>query len=202
MPEDTQIDRVLQFVEEQGVVSRAKVVEAGLRPEYLSRLEASEELIRIIPGIYMHPDHIYGPSLEFAAVTLRAPHAVIFGVSALQFHEVAGLFEHHIEIAIERGKWQPKFGWFSVDVYHLSSKSFSSGIEVHTVENHIDIQVYSVAKTIADLFKFRNSLGLDVAIQALQEGWRDKRFTKDEIIEFAKINRVHNVMRPFLEMLY
>lgn len=102
---------------------------------------------------------------------------------------------------INRGNWTPQLKWPAIEVFLISPKAFSLGIERHTIENSTEIQVYSVTRTVADLFKFRNHFGLDVAIEALREGWRDQRFTMKELYEFAKICRVQSVMRPYMEML-
>lgn len=197
----TQKQRVLELAKDRGIIRRADLREADLPEEYLSRLESEGELTALAPGIYMAPDHDVSESLDLAVVTKKVPHAVVFGISALQFHDLTTQIAHSVQIAIERGKWEPKLDWPPIEVFHISGDAFSAGVENHIVEKDVKLQVYSVPKTIADLFKFRNTFGLDVAIEALKEGWREKRFTMDEIYEHAKICRVQRVMRPYLEML-
>jgi predicted transcriptional regulator of viral defense system len=194
-------DQVLQLARERGIVSRADVRDAGLPEEYLARMESEGALTRLTPGVYMVPEHDTGESLELAVVAKRVPHAVIFGISALQFHGLTTQVARAVQIAIERGKWEPKLDWPTIEVFHISGDAFSAGVEPHIVESSVEIRVYSVAKTIADLFKFRNTFGLDVAIEALKEGWRDRAFTMDELHEYARVCRVARVMRPYLEML-
>ena len=196
-----QKQRVLELVKERGLLSRADLREADLPEEYLSRLAREGELTSLAPGIYMAPEYEASESLDLAVVAKKIPHAVVFGISALQFHDLTTQVAHSVQIAIERGKWEPKLDWPPIEVFHISSDAFTTGIETHIVEDVVEIQIYSVAKTIADLFKFRNTFGLDVAIEALKEGWRERRFTMDELYEYAKLCRVHRVMRPYLEML-
>jgi predicted transcriptional regulator of viral defense system len=197
----TQKQRVLELAKERGVLSRADLREAELPEEYLSRLENEGELTALAPGIYMAPEHDASESLELAVVTKKVPHAVVFGISALQFHDLTTQIAHSVQIAIERGKWEPKLDWPPIEVFHISGDAFSAGVETHTIEKDVEIQIYSVAKTVADLYKFRNTFGLDVAVEALKVGWRYQGFTMDEVYEYAKICRVQRVMRPYLEML-
>ena len=103
-------------------------------------------------------------ALELAVVSKKVPHAVVFGISALQFHGLTTQIAYSVQIAIERGKWEPKLDWPPIEVFHISGDAIWAGVETHTVEKDVEVQVYSVAKTIADLFKFRNTFGLDVVI--------------------------------------
>ncbi len=192
---------LLDLAKDRGIISRADLREADLPEAYLARLESEGELTALAPGVYMAPDHDASELLDLAVVAKKVPHAVVFGISALQFHDLTTQIAHSVQIAIERGKWEPKLDWPPIKVFHISGDAFSAGIETHTVEKDVKAQVYSVAKTIADIFKFRNTFGLDVAIEALKEGWRYQRFTMDEVYEYAKICRVQRVMRPYLEML-
>lgn len=197
----TQKESVLLLARKLGILNRQDVRDAALPEEYLSRLTAENALIALALGIYMSADHEPGAHLDLAIVCKRIPECVIFGISALQFHDITTQVAHSVQIAIKRGKWTPQLEWPAIEVFHISSKAFSLGIERHTIENNTEIQVYSVARTVADLFKFRNHFGLDVAIEALREGWRDQRFTMKELYECAKICRVQSVMRPYMEML-
>lgn len=197
----TQKQRVVQLASKLGIISRADVREADLPEESLSRLEEEDKLTALAPGVYMAHDHDASEFLELAVVAEKAPNAVLFGISALQFHALTTQVAHTVQIAIERGRWTPQLEWPTLETFHISGEAFSAGVEHHTIEKSVELKVYSVAKTVADLFKFRNTLGLDVAIEALREGWREQRFTMDELYAQAKICRVQTVMRPYLEML-
>jgi len=197
----TQKERVLELAKERGILSRADLREAGLPEEYLSRLEGEGELTILAPGIYMASDHEMTESFDLAVVAKKVPNAVVACISALQFHGLTTQVAHTVQVAIERGKWVAKLDWPQIEVFSISGDACCAGVETHLVEGVVQVQVYSVAKTIADLFKFRNTFGLDVAIEALKEGWRAERFTMDEVYAYAKICRVQKVMRPYLEML-
>lgn len=198
---DTQTTLVLKLARQKGVVSRSDLSEEGLPEEYLAKLAEAGHLSRLAPGVYMDAEAEVGEHLELVVVAKRIPRAIFFGMTALVFHDLTSQVSHAVELAIERDTRTPKLDWPTIDVFHLSGASFSTGIEEHTIEGDVPIRVYSVAKTVADLFKFRSRFGLDVAIEALKEGWGDRRFTLEELDECARACRVHNVMRPYLEML-
>lgn len=197
----TQTSQVLDFVRQQGIVSRGDLREAGLPEEYLAKLATTGRLSALAPGVYMDIEGDPGEHLELAVVAKRVPRAIFFGITALEFHGLTTQVAHAIEFAIERGTRPPKLEWPTLDVFNLSGASFSAGIEEHTIEGNVTIRVYSVAKTVADLFKFRSRFGLDVAIEALKEGWEEKRFEIGELETCAKACRVQNVMQPYMEML-
>ena len=119
-------------------------------------------------------------------------------LSALQFHNLTTQIPHRVWIAIENKNWKPEFDYPLLDVVRSSGRAFSFGVEQHEV-NRVPVKVYSPAKTVADCFKFRNKIGLDVAMEALRETWRSRKATMDELWEAAKVCRVANVMRPYLE---
>lgn len=198
---DAQTTLVLELARQRGVLSRADLHEEGFPEEYLAKLADAGYLSPLAPGVYMDPEADVSEHLELVVVAKRVPRAVFFGMTALVFHDFTSQVAHAVEFAVERDTRTPKLQWPTIDVFHLSGASFSTGIEEHTIQGDVCIQVYSVAKTVADLFKFRSRFGLDVALEALRRGWVDRRFTLDELDVCAKACRVHNVMRPYLEML-
>jgi predicted transcriptional regulator of viral defense system len=127
-----------------------------------------------------------------------APTAVVCLLSALQFHGVGTQAPPEVWIALERGRWHPRPDYPPLHVVHFSEPSFSAGVERHTVEGQ-EVQIYSIAKTVADCFKHRNKIGLDVALEALTDAWRQRRLSLAELNEFASINRVQGVMQPYVE---
>lgn len=197
----THMALVIDLARQRGVVSRRDLREQGLPEEYLAKLAATGRLSQLSPGVYMDVMAETGEHLELAVVAKRVPRAVFFGITALGLHELTSQVAHTVEFAVERDSWAPVLDWPTTDVFHLSGASFSTGIEEHTIEGGVPIRVYSVAKTVADLFKFRSRFGLDVALEALQEGWKARRFTRNELAVCANACRVQNVMRPYLEML-
>jgi hypothetical protein len=103
-------------------------------------------------------------------------------------------------IAVDRRTRAPTLSWPKLRVLRFSGQALTEGVEAHRIEGE-QVRVYGVPKTIADIFKYRNKVGLDVALEALREGWRARRFTMDEIHHYARVCRVERVMRPYLEAL-
>ena len=121
-------------------------------------------------------------------------------LSALTFHEATTEMPNHIHIAIPRGSWSNKINYPPVKFHHFSSEAWKSGIEKHEIEGH-QIKVYSLAKTIADCFKFRNKIGMDVVRDALKVAITEKGVNPKEIMKYAKICRVNNITKPILEAM-
>ena len=121
-------------------------------------------------------------------------------ISALQFHNLTTQIAPQVWIAIENKSWEPSFDYPPLEIVRLTGPAFSFGVEEHKIDR-ITVKVYSPAKTVADCFKFRNKIGLDVAMEALRETWRSRKATMDELWEAAKVCRVANVMRPYLEAI-
>ena len=131
-------------------------------------------------------------------VCRRVPKAVICLLSALQFHEIGTQLPHEVWIALPEATQTPAIDYPSLRIARLRGEAYSEGIET-IVEHGSTIRVYSLAKTITDCFKFRHKVGLDVALEALKEAWRQRKLNIDEVTRYAKINRVAQVMQPYLE---
>jgi predicted transcriptional regulator of viral defense system len=123
-----------------------------------------------------------------------------YNISALNFHDMTAQLPFEVWIAIDRKSRKPKTDNLSLRVVRFSDLSLNSGIEEHIIES-VKVRVYNPAKTIADCFKYRNKIGLDVALEALRDCWNNKQCTVDELWKYAVICRVSNVMRPYLESL-
>ncbi|MDR1281849.1 MAG: type IV toxin-antitoxin system AbiEi family antitoxin domain-containing protein [Opitutaceae bacterium] len=136
----------------------------------------------------------------FAEVARRVPKGTFCLLSALRFHNLTTQNPHDAWVALPPGAWRPRLDFISLRIVHLSGERLTSGVETHDIEG-VPVRVFSPAKTVADCFKFRNKIGLDVALEALRETWRERRATMDEITRFATTCRVANVMRPYLESL-
>jgi predicted transcriptional regulator of viral defense system len=130
----------------------------------------------------------------------RIPHGVICLLSALRYHGLTTQTPFEVWIALDRAARSPRLGEPKLRVVRFSGAAMKSGIEEKTIEG-VAVRIYGVAKTVADCFKYRNKIGTDVATEALRHAWREKRCTMDEFRRFAKVCRVSNVMRPYLEML-
>ncbi len=133
-------------------------------------------------------------------VCRRVPKAVICLLSALQFHEIGTQLPHEVWIALPEATQTPAIDYPSLRIARLRGEAYSEGIET-IVEHGSTIRVYSLAKTITDCFKFRHKVGLDVALEALKEAWRQRKLNIDEVTRYARINRVAQVMQPYLETI-
>lgn len=193
-------EKIIKLAEQEGIIRPRDVEKTGIPREYLMRLYRKGDLIRIGRGLYALPDTLTSESITLAEITKRAPNAVICLLSALQFHNLTTQAPHRVWVAIENKKWAPNFDYPPLELVRFSGHSFSYGIEKHKV-NRVPIKVYSPSKTIADCFKFRNKIGLDVALEALRETWRARKVTMDELWGAAKVCRMTNVMRPYLEAI-
>jgi len=125
---------------------------------------------------------------------------VVCLLSALQFHGLTTQMPADLWLAIGEKAWRPKLEYPPLRVVYFSGKALTEGVETHRIQN-VPVRVYSAAKTIADCFKYRNKVGLDVAMEALRDGWRQRKATADDLWQFAKVCRVANVMRPYLDSL-
>jgi predicted transcriptional regulator of viral defense system len=137
---------------------------------------------------------------DLVTVAARVPKAVIALVSALHFHGLTTEIPHEVSIALPRGTARPRLDWPPLRVVWLSGTMFMSGIEVHERDG-VRLRVYEAAKTVADCFRFRNRLGIDVAVEALRTGLEERRFTPADIMRAASTCRVDRIVRPYLEAL-
>ena len=190
--------KIMELARQMGLIRPRDVEAAGVHREYLLRLYRNGDLIRVGRGLYALPGAQTSESLSLAEVAKRVPNAVICLISALEFHHLTTQIAHSVWIAIENKKWEPRFEYPPIEIVRFSGPAFSFGFEEHEVDR-IKVKIYSPAKTVADCFKFRSKVGLDVALEALRETWRSRKATMDELWKAAKICRVANVMRPYLE---
>jgi len=190
--------RLLELARHQGIVTAREARQAGIHSQQLTRLVAEGLLERSARGQYHLVER---PVTEYHALVMASkalPRGVICLLSALDVHGIGTQLPGSVWIAVERGTHVPRIPELPLEVMRFSGAAFSLGIETHQVEGH-DLRVYSVAKTLADLFRCRNKVGLDVAVEALREAWQGRRFTMDNLDEAAHACRVERVMRPYVE---
>ena len=192
--------KILELARQMGIIRPRDVAQMGISREYLQRLFLSGKLVRVSRGLYALPDTLTSEFSTLAEVAKRTPNAVICLLTALRFHDLTTQAPHQVWIAIENKQRKPKFDYPPIELFRFSGLAFNFGVKIYTV-NSVEVKVYSPAKIVADCFKFRNKIGLDVAIEALRETWRSKKATMDELWEAAKVCRVSNVMRPYLESI-
>jgi predicted transcriptional regulator of viral defense system len=191
---------VLRLVRQRGLVHARDVAALGLPTVVLTRLVRGNKLVRAARGVYALPGEMGGANRSLAEVALRAPRGVVCLLSALRLHEIGTQAPFEVWLALPAGVAAPRLDSPAIRVVRLSGESLTLGIQRIAIEG-VKVPVYDAAKTITDCFKFRNKIGLDVALEALRDAWRDGRVKQDALWRYAKANRVANVMRPYLEAL-
>ena len=198
MAESTTTERILALAARQAVVRPRDVEALGIAREFLLRLYRRGLLLRPARGVYALTDSSPTEHNSLAVAAKLVPKGVICLLSALRFHGLTTQDPHEIWLAIDVKAHKPAITSPALRVVRFSGHALTGGIEVHLLEGS-RVQVYSAAKTVADCFKYRNKIGIDVAIEALRDCVRDRKATIDDIYRFAKVCRVANVMRPYLE---
>ncbi len=196
----TVTDRVIELVKKAGILRPRDLDSLGIPREYLMRLYRGGVVQRIGRGLYTLADVDVSEHYSLAEASKRIPHGVICLLSALRFHELTTQAPFEVWMAIDVKARKPEGEGFPLHIVRFSGDALHSGIEEHLLQG-VAVRVYDPAKTVADCFKYRNKIGLDVALEVLRECWGERRCTMDEIWRYAGICRVANVMRPYLESL-
>ena len=194
----SQSDRILDLARQRHVLRAADVRAHGWPPQLLQSLHQAGKLQRVARGLYSLADAEIHEHQALIEVCQRVPKAVLCLLSALQFHGIGTQMPHEVWIALPEATQTPALDYPRLRIARLRGAAYSEGIQTVT-EHGASIRVYSIAKTVTDCFKFRNKIGLDVALEALKDAWRDRKVTMAELNHFAKINRVERVMQPYLE---
>ena len=188
------------FKKKGGVLKTSEILKSGIHTSTLYSLVKKGKLERISRGVYCLADNPPLSNPDLMLIAKRIPKGVICLLSALSFHDITTHIPHEIHIALSSGSEEPRLKYPPIRTFRFSNKAFIEGIQIHRIDR-VMIKVYSPEKTLADCFKFRNTIGLDTAIEALKL-YRDRRDMKiDELMHFAKICRVTKIMRPYLEAL-
>jgi predicted transcriptional regulator of viral defense system len=180
--------------------SAAETTAMGIPTQALVEFCRRGEIERLCRGIYISSRAEFTENTSFQIVAERVPSGVICLLSALQFHGITTQLPNRVWVATKRGTWQPEIDYPPVQYVTLSEGMYSSGIEEHNLGG-VNIKIYSLVKTVVDCFKFRNKIGLDVAIEALKEGRNKKMFTADQLWQVAKSCRMDKIMQPYQETL-
>ena len=161
---------------------------------------AKGTLVRLARGLYALPDYQSGEFRALIEVAQRSPRAVFCLLTALQLHDLTTQSPHEVWIAIGNKDYPPRLTYPRLRTVRYAAASLAAGVETREVDG-TTIRVTGVAKTVADCFKFRSKVGLDVALEALREARRGKRATIDDLWRCARVDRMENVMRPYLEAM-
>jgi predicted transcriptional regulator of viral defense system len=190
--------KIQTLLRQAGTARSRELVAAGITRSQISRMVAANQLLRVARGLYAMPGYQSGEHGALVEVAKRAPDALFCLLTALRIHDLTTQSPFEVWIAIGNKSHPPRMEYPPLRTTRFSAAALTTGVETRRVDG-VKIQVTSVAKTVADCFKFRNKVGLDVALEALREARRAKKASADELWRYAKINRVTNVMRPYLE---
>lgn len=193
-------DLIPYFKTHGGIVRFSSILKAGFHPDELNTLVKEGKVEKIARGLYRLTHYAFGSHPDFVIASLQAPKGTICLLSALAFHEATNEIPHVVDIAIPAGARANKIKYPPVRFYRFALKAWGSGIEEHRIEGH-KIRIYGLAKTIADCFKFRNKIGINVARETLKIALSEKGIKPKEIMQYAKICRVDRIIKPILEAM-
>ena len=189
-----------KFLRHAGTARSRELVAVGVARSALSRMVATGKLARLSRGLYALPDYQGGEHEALVTVAKRAPGVVFCLLTALRIHDLTTQAPFEVWIAIGNKAHPPRLDYPPLRTMRFADVALAEGVETHKIDG-VPVRVTSVAKTVADCFKFRNKIGLDVALEALREARRTRRARADELWRYARLNRVTNIMRPYLEVV-
>lgn len=192
--------RLLALVRRLGVVRPRDLTAHGIPRAHLYRLAEKGLLERQGRGLYVVSDHPFTENHSLVLVAKRVPDAVMCLLTALRFHDLTTQLPWQVWIALPDTARRPQLDYPRLRVVRFSGAALTEGIETHLVEG-VTIRVYSPAKTVADCFKHRNKVGVDVAIEALKDFTRDHRGKAGDLAHFAQVCRVRRIMQPYLDAI-
>lgn len=191
---------IIELAKQLGTIRIKDLLERNIHPEFARRLLRKGLFTRSGKGLYVLADSEITDFHNFAILGKRFPNGVICLTSALRYYNIGTQLPRKVWLALKKGSAQPRLSYPPVSIVRLSGPSFSEGIDEHRIEG-VAVKIYNLAKSVADCFKFRNRIGLEAAIEAARESLHEKKATSDEIYYYAKICRVWNVMKPYLEAI-
>jgi predicted transcriptional regulator of viral defense system len=196
----TRAEQILALAHRHGLLRPRDLAAHGIPREHLVRLHRRGILDRPTRGIYVLADAEPSEQQSTVEACKRVPHGVVCLLSALRFHQLTTQAPHEVWLAIGDKAWLPKLVYPPLRIVRFSRPALRTGVEEHVLQG-VPIRVTEPARTVVDCFKYRNKIGLDVAIEALRDCWRQKKATMDELHRAARFRRMANVMRPYLESL-
>ncbi|MEO7207218.1 MAG: type IV toxin-antitoxin system AbiEi family antitoxin domain-containing protein [Steroidobacteraceae bacterium] len=187
------------FRQHGGVMRTSQALMRGIHPAALYRLVENGQLMRLARGFYRLTSTQEFSNPDLAVAAAKAPDAVVCLISALAFHGITTQVPRVVHLAVPRGRYAGlRLRTPPVKIYRFDAPTFFQGIEVHPIDG-IPVRIYGVARTLVDCFKYRNKLGLDVAIEALRLARTRKRISNREVLQCARLLRQDRIMAPYLE---
>ena len=190
--------RAQELLQRNGIARTRDLEEAGVSRTAIRRLCDRGELVHVARGLYRLPGALQTERQDLAEAAARAPDGVICLLSALRFHGLTTQNPFEVWMAIDRKAWRPRVAHPPLRLSYLSGPPLKAGVEEHEIAG-VRVRVFSAAKTVADCFKFRNKIGIDVAVEALREYRRTNPKRLEAIWRFAEVDRVTRVIQPYLE---
>jgi predicted transcriptional regulator of viral defense system len=194
----TQSDRALAFLAERGMARLHEFIDAGVKEETVARLVRRGKVVRLARGLYQLPDADLQAEHSLAEAAKLVPKGVICLISALQFHRMTVQLPPFVWMAIDRTTRKPKVAYPRIRFVRFGAKALTLGVEEHVIES-VNVRIYDPAKTVVDCFRYRNKIGLDVALEGLRGAVRQRRARPDDIVRYAKACRAWTVIQPYLE---
>ena len=188
------------FRRHRGVLRTSQALKLGIHPRILYRLRDAGRLVSVTRGVYRLAELPEPSHPDLLVVARRVPQAVICLISALSFHDLTTQIPHEVHIALPRRTRYPRLDHPPLRVFLMTGAAYTEGVETHSIEG-VPLRVYGPEKTVVDCFKFRNKIGIDVAVEALRLARERKHVTPRGLLRYARLCRVERVMRPYLEAL-
>jgi predicted transcriptional regulator of viral defense system len=200
MTQTRDLQSVLEtFRQHGGVLRTGQALMRGIHPAALYSLVEAGQLTRLARGLYRLADAQEFSNPDLAVVAAKAPDAVVCLISALSFHGITTQVPRAVHLAVSRGRYAGlRLRTPPVKIYRFDAATFDQGIEAHQIDG-VTVRIYGVARTLVDCFKYRNKLGLDIAIEALRFARERKRISNREILHFARLLHQVRVISPYLE---
>ena len=196
----TQRARAAAYLKSKGMARLSELIAEGVTASTVSRLEREGVLVRLARGLYQLPDASIDTHHTLAEAAKLVPNGVICLTSALAFHELTDQIPAKVWIAIGPKDWRPKFRYPPARFAHFPSNHLRIGVERHVIDG-VDVPIFGVAKTIADLFRYRHIIGINVALEGLREALRKRNATPAQIARYASDARVWKIMEPYVDAL-
>lgn len=193
-----QTDQIIELLQDQEIMRPRDLQSLGISPASLYWLHEQGKVIRVGRGLYKLPEGEFTEQHSLAIASKRISHGVVCLLSALSFHEIGTQLPFEIWMAIDRKARRPKIDYPTMRFVRFSGHALTTGVEKHQIEGVV-VSIYSPAKTVADCFKYRNKIGIDIAIEALRDCRRLRKCSEQDLWYFAKVCRVDNIMKPYFE---
>ncbi len=182
-----------------GILRTTEALSAGIHPRTLYAMRAAGQIETLARGVYRLAGLPPLANPDLATVAKRIPHGVLCLISALAYHELTTQVPHEVHLALPRTARRPRLSYPPLHIYHFSKEAMQAGVDTHTIDGVV-VRIYNPEKTLADCFKYRSRIGMDVVLEAIRT-YRRKQPRLQRVLKYAKICRVERLMRPYLEAL-